>query len=40
MPERKLIATLRALNDGGVEFILVGGLAAVLHGAPIGNSRQ
>jgi predicted nucleotidyltransferase len=35
MPERKLIATLRALHDGGVEFILVGGLAAVLQGAPI-----
>jgi hypothetical protein len=35
MPERKLIATLRALHAGGVEFILVGGLAAVLQGAPI-----
>jgi predicted nucleotidyltransferase len=35
MPERKLITTLRALHDGGVEFILVGGLAAVLQGAPI-----
>lgn len=35
MPERKLIAMLRALQDGGVEFILVGGLAAVLQGAPI-----
>jgi predicted nucleotidyltransferase len=35
MPERKLIATLRALHDGGVEFVLVGGLAAVLQGAPI-----
>jgi hypothetical protein len=35
MPERKLTATLRALHDGGVEFILVGGLAAVLHGAPV-----
>ena len=35
MPERKLIATLRALYDGGVEFILVGGLAAVLNGAPV-----
>jgi hypothetical protein len=30
MPERKLIATLRALHDGGVEFILVGGLAAAI----------
>jgi predicted nucleotidyltransferase len=35
MPHGKLIATLRALRDGGVEFILVGGLSAVLHGAPI-----
>ena len=35
MPEGKLIATLRALRDGGVDFILVGGLAAVLNGAPV-----
>ena len=35
MPEGKLVATVRALHDGGVEFILVGGLAAVLHGAPV-----
>lgn len=35
MPERKLIATLRALHDSEVEFILVGGLAAVLQGAPV-----
>jgi hypothetical protein len=35
MPERKLIATLRALHSGGVEFILVGGLAAVVNGAPV-----
>jgi hypothetical protein len=35
MPEGKLVATVRALHAGGVEFILVGGLAAVLHGAPI-----
>ncbi len=35
MPHGKLIATLRALRDGGVEFILVGGLSAVLNGAPI-----
>jgi predicted nucleotidyltransferase len=35
MPERKLIATLRALHDGGIEFIVVGGLAAVLNGAPV-----
>jgi hypothetical protein len=37
MPERKLIATLGALHGGGVDFILVGGLAAVLNGAPVGT---
>jgi predicted nucleotidyltransferase len=26
---------LRALHDGGVEFILVGGLAAAVNGAPV-----
>ncbi len=30
-----LIAALRSLSDAQVEFILVGGLAAVLNGAPI-----
>lgn len=35
MSERKLFATLRALLEGDVAFILVGGLAAVLQGAPI-----
>src|SRR5271165_4536004 len=35
MPKRELIAPLRALHDGGVEFILVGGLAGVLNGAPV-----
>jgi predicted nucleotidyltransferase len=35
MPEGKLLATLRALRESQIEFILVGGLAAVLHGAPI-----
>jgi predicted nucleotidyltransferase len=35
MPERKFAATLRALHDGGVEFILVGGLAAAVNGAPV-----
>lgn len=30
-----LEALLRALVDGGVEFIVVGGAAAVIHGAPI-----
>jgi hypothetical protein len=35
MAERKFIATLRALYGGRVDFILVGGVAAVLNGAPI-----
>ena len=35
MAERKLTALLLALHDAGVEFIVVGGLAAVLNGAPI-----
>jgi len=35
MPEHKFTATLRALHDGGVEFILVGGLAAAVNGAPV-----
>ena len=35
MPEGKLVATLRALDESHVAFILVGGLAAVLNGAPI-----
>lgn len=35
MPKRELIAPLRALHDAGVEFILVGGLAGVLNGAPV-----
>ncbi len=35
MPETKLLATLRSLSEGRVRFILVGGLAAVLQGAPV-----
>lgn len=35
MPASKFTATLRALYDGGVDFILVGGVAAVLGGAPV-----
>lgn len=35
MPEGKLISTLRTLCEGEIQFILVGGLAAVLNGAPI-----
>lgn len=30
-----IAALLRALVEGGVEFIVVGGAAAVLHGAPV-----
>ena len=37
MPKRELIAPLRALHDGGVESIVVGGVAAVLNGAPVGT---
>ncbi|MGP0075091.1 MAG: hypothetical protein ACLPWF_24535 [Bryobacteraceae bacterium] len=35
MPALRYAATLGALSDGGVDFILVGGLAAVLSGAPV-----
>lgn len=35
MPEPNFLSLLRALHDAEVEFVLVGGLAAVLHGAPI-----
>jgi len=35
MPEYKLTAILRALAEAGVDFIVVGGLAAVLDGAPV-----
>lgn len=35
MPISDLPAALRALREGGVEFIVVGGLAAVLNGAPV-----
>src|SRR5438105_2520465 len=35
MLERDFFATLRALHEGGVEFLVVGGLAAVLNAAPI-----
>jgi hypothetical protein len=35
MPVLKFASTLRALHDGGVEFILVGGLAAAVNGAPV-----
>jgi predicted nucleotidyltransferase len=35
MQSTNLQQMLRSLHDGGVEFILVGGLAAVLNGAPV-----
>lgn len=35
MPDTDFLAALRALSSGGVEFIVVGGLAAVLNGAPV-----
>jgi hypothetical protein len=35
MPETRLLSTLRSLSEGGVHVILVGGLAAVVQGAPI-----
>jgi predicted nucleotidyltransferase len=35
MPGSNLVAPLRSLVEGGVEFILVGGVAAVFNGAPI-----
>ena len=35
MPESDFLAALRPLHDGGVKFLVVGGVAAVLNGAPI-----
>jgi hypothetical protein len=35
MVERRLTALLLALHDAGVEFLVVGGVSAVLNGAPI-----
>src|SRR5487761_2018017 len=35
MQERRLTATIRALHDADVDFIIVGGLSAVLNGAPV-----
>ena len=35
MPDSDFLAALRALQEGGVEFAVVGGLAAVLNGAPV-----
>lgn len=35
MPDSDFLAALRALREGGVKFAVVGGLAAVLNGAPV-----
>jgi hypothetical protein len=35
MPESDFLAALHALRRAGVDFIVVGGVAAVLNGAPI-----
>jgi predicted nucleotidyltransferase len=35
MADSYFLATLRALREGGVKFVVVGGLAAVLNGAPV-----
>jgi predicted nucleotidyltransferase len=35
MPEGKLFATLRTLCESDIQYIVVGGLAAVLNGAPV-----
>lgn len=37
MPPNKLIDLLRTLNESAVESVLVGGLSAVLNGAPINS---
>jgi hypothetical protein len=35
MQDSDFLAALRALREGGVEFAVVGGIAAVLNGAPV-----
>ena len=35
MPDSDFLAALHALHNGGVKFAVVGGLAAVLNGAPV-----
>jgi predicted nucleotidyltransferase len=35
MAERRLTAMVRALHDAGIEFVVVGGLSAVLNGVPV-----
>ena len=34
-PELHLGALLRALTDGGVDFVVIGGIAAIAHGSPL-----
>lgn len=35
MPGNGLEALIDALLEGGVEFVVIGGMAAMLHGAPL-----
>jgi hypothetical protein len=35
MPDSNFLAALRAFCEGQVEFVVIGGLAAVLNGAPV-----
>jgi len=35
MPDSDFLAAIRALREGGVAFCVVGGVAAVLNGAPV-----
>ena len=35
MPDADFLSALRALSEGGVSFVIVGGIAAVLNGAPV-----
>jgi hypothetical protein len=35
MPQSKFLEILRLLRDSGVDFVIVGGVAGVLNGAPI-----
>jgi predicted nucleotidyltransferase len=35
MAERRLTEMVRALHDAGIEFLVVGGLSAVLNGVPV-----
>jgi len=35
MPELDFFYLLRALHDASIEFLVVGGVAAVLQGAPV-----